>query len=136
MDTSAWIALQVEDDDCARAACAIFPEIEAKFARFVTTNHVVGETYTYLRTRCGYAEAWRFLSVVDRSWKLDVVRVSEREEMVAYRILRKYRDHPFSYVDATSFAAMKERGIRAAFAFDAHFAVMGFAVLPGTKGFR
>jgi predicted nucleic acid-binding protein len=59
-----------------------------------------------------------------------VERVSAEHEAQAYAILRQYRDHAFSYVDATSFAFMYSAGITDAFAFDAHFRVAGFTRIP------
>jgi uncharacterized protein len=41
-----------------------------------------------------------------------------------------FADHPFSLVDATSFAVMRQQRIQHAFAFDAHFATAGFLRLP------
>lgn len=39
----------------------------------------------------------------------------------ALRIFRTYRDHLFSFVDCTSFAAMERLNVHRAFAFDRHF---------------
>ena len=39
-------------------------------------------------------------------------------------------DHPFSFVDATSFALMHQQRIGHAFAFDVHFATAGFLRIP------
>ena len=41
-----------------------------------------------------------------------------------------YSDHPFSFVDGTSFALMRQQRIRFAFAFDTHFATAGFVRIP------
>jgi len=50
---------------------------------------------------------------------------------IAPEIFTKYRDQDFSYVDCTSFALMQRMKLSAAFAFDRHFRVMKFAVMPG-----
>jgi hypothetical protein len=96
----------------------------------VTTNLVVGETYTLLRSRRGFDAAWGFLGLLDRTRRLLRHRVSSEIESDAYSILRHYRDHDFSFVDATSFAFMRSAGISEAFAFDAHFATAGFTRIP------
>jgi predicted nucleic acid-binding protein len=41
-----------------------------------------------------------------------------------------YSDHPFSFVDGTSFALMRQQRIHFAFAFDAHFGRAGFVRIP------
>ncbi|MBI3330246.1 MAG: DNA-binding protein, partial [Nitrospinae bacterium] len=50
VDTGAWYALQVTDDQFHQAAAAAFPKILAQYDTLITSNHVVGETYTLLRT--------------------------------------------------------------------------------------
>jgi predicted nucleic acid-binding protein len=50
--------------------------------------------------------------------------------MQAEEILRRYAEQDFSLVDAVSFAVMRERGIAEAFAFDRHFLIAGFTLVP------
>ena len=45
-------------------------------------------------------------------------------------LLRRFAEHPFSYVDACSFAVMRRLRLRRAFALDVHFEVAGFELLP------
>jgi predicted nucleic acid-binding protein len=56
--------------------------------------------------------------------------ITEQVERQAYEILERFADHPFSFVDATSFALMRQQRIRHAFAFDIHFATAGFLRVP------
>jgi uncharacterized protein len=42
----------------------------------------------------------------------------------------RFKDHPLSFVDATSFAVMRQQRIQHAFAFDAHFVAAGFLRIP------
>jgi predicted nucleic acid-binding protein len=46
-------------------------------------------------------------------------------------LLHRYAEHPFSFVDGTSFAVMRHERIQHAFAFDTHFAIAGFVRVPG-----
>ena len=55
---------------------------------------------------------------------------TEQVERQAYEILERFADHPFSFVDATSFALMRQQRTRHAFAFDIHFATAGFLRVP------
>lgn len=97
----------------------------------VTTNHVVGETYTLLRIVRGYRAAATFLEALDATERLERLFVSEDVEKRAFALLHRYHDHDFSFVDATSFTVMRAERIRYAFAFDAHFATAGFLRIPG-----
>lgn len=130
MDTGAWFALQVTDDRHHHPARDVFPDLLSRFRALVTTNHVIGETYTLLRTSKGYAPARTFLDILDRSPRLERYFVTADLEREAIALLHRYADHPFSFIDATSFAVMRKERIQHAFAFDRHFSIAGFARLP------
>lgn len=131
VDTGAWFAIQATDDTHHEAARRTLPAIVQASQSLVTSNLIVGETYTLLRLSKGYREAKRFLDTLSQSTRLERVFITESLEQQAYEILHRYSDHPFSFVDATSFALMRQQRIRHAFAFDSHFATAGFLRIPG-----
>lgn len=131
VDSGAWFAVQVTDDAEHESARTNFPLLLDRCRSLVTSNAVVGETYTLLRLTKGYREAKRFLDKIAHSRKLERLFVSEAVEWLAYDLLERFSDHAFSFVDATSFALMRQQRIRHAFAFDAHFATAGFLRIPG-----
>ena len=51
-------------------------------------------------------------------------------EEQAEQILARYADQDFSLADAVSFAVMRRRTIAEAFAFDRHFLIAGFILIP------
>jgi uncharacterized protein len=98
----------------------------------VTTNHVVGETWTLLRRRSGHAAAVGFLDRLAALPDVEVVHLDAATEREAWRWLRARGDRKYSFVDATSFAVMRRRRIREALAFDGDFNAAGFVELrPG-----
>jgi predicted nucleic acid-binding protein len=127
VDSSFWIALTDRRDANHAAARGLF----AVHGRegVVTSNHVRGETWTYIRRRRGHASAVRFLDMLVPSARVDVVRVSRELEDDALRWLRRHDEREYSFVDATSFALMRSLGIHAALAFDGNFAAAGFVEL-------
>ena len=131
VDTGAWFAIQVSDDAHHSAARRVFPVILERCRSLVTSNLVIGETYTLLRITKGYREAKRFLDTLAHSKKLERMVVTEHLERQAYGILEHFSEHAFSFVDATSFALMRQARMRHAFAFDAHFRIAGFSTIPG-----
>jgi predicted nucleic acid-binding protein len=131
VDTGAWFAIQAADDAHHEAAREVLPAVLDASRSLVTSNLVVGETYTLLRLTRGYREARRFLDKVSVSGKLERLCITEPLERHAYEILHRYADHPFSFVDATSFALMRQQRIQHAFAFDSHFRTAGFLRIPG-----
>jgi uncharacterized protein len=130
VDTGGWIALQAKDDEHHPIATASFPHLLASCELLATSNLVIGETYTLLRMTKGYRAAQTFLDTLARSPRARRIFITEGLEAQAYQVLHRYADHPFSFVDATSFALMRHEGIRYAFAFDAHFAAAGFVRIP------
>jgi uncharacterized protein len=130
VDTGAWYALQVGDDEWHEAAVATLRGLIASRHPLVTTNHIVGETYTLMRMTCGYAAAVAFLDRLEESRRVERIFVGKELEARAYRLLRHYADQDFSFVDATSFSVMRSERIRHVFALGQHFAAAGFTRIP------
>jgi predicted nucleic acid-binding protein len=71
----------------------------------------------------------RLLDRLERTPRLAVVFVSEELERKALVWLRQHDERPYSFVDATSFALMRELRITEALAFDGDFTAAGFVEL-------
>lgn len=128
-DTSFWFGLQERRDGRHEQARAI---VERGVGHVLTTNHVVGETWTLLRRRSGHAAAVGFLDRLAALRDVEVVHVDEALESEAWRWLRARPEREYSFVDATSFAVMKRRRIREALAFDGDFNAAGFVEVRAT----
>ena len=72
----------------------------------------------------------RFLRSLRGGLRLRKVYSDERLELEAEAILDRFSDQDFSLTDAVSFALMRQRDINEAFAFDQHFAIAGFRLVP------
>jgi predicted nucleic acid-binding protein len=130
VDTGAWFAVQAPDDEWHGSAVGTLRALLARPCALVTTNHVVGETYTLLRLVSGHSAAVRFLDHLEESRRLERIFVDQETEARAFRLLRQHADQDFSFVDATSFAVMRAEKLRHAFAFDHHFSTAGFLRVP------
>lgn len=126
IDTGAWVALALRDDTHHTEAEATLRRLLGTGIRLVTTNHVAGETYTFLARVRDTATALAFLDRLGASMALDYIHVHEATEALARTWLKRFHDQRLSYVDAVSFAVMEEMGLRKAFAFDKYFEVAGF----------
>jgi predicted nucleic acid-binding protein len=126
VDTSFWVALQFARDDHHVIARDLWQSVRGTL---LTTNHVVGETWTFLRRRAGHAAAWRFVDAATRSPRLAVEHLSETVEREALDWLQRHDERPYSFVDATSFATMRRRRLTEALAFDGDFGAAGFVEL-------
>ena len=126
-DTSFWVALRNRRDAHHGPAAR---QLDAHASQqLLSTNHVRGETWTYLRRRAGHRAAVDFIDALDRSPRVRVVHISEDLEADALRWLRRRDDREYSFVDATSFAVMRSLRVRDALAFDGDFSAAGFTEL-------
>lgn len=130
VDTSAWYALADAGDINHRRASAFLMESISEYKKLVTTNHIMGETYTIIRYRLGYTAARKFLSNIEISQRTNRIFVSEQIEQKAYQLLERYSDQDFSFIDSTSFVVMKKYKLSDSFTFDKHFSTAGFTILP------
>jgi predicted nucleic acid-binding protein len=127
VDTSFWVALRQRRDTNHDAAAALW-QTHADSA-LVTSSGVRGETWTFLRRRSGHSAATNFLDALERSVRVQVLAIGEDIDRRALRWLRQHDEREYSWVDATSFAVMRERRIRSALAFDGDFTAAGFLEL-------
>jgi uncharacterized protein len=127
VDTSFWIGLSDDRDDRHATATALLQAHPA--SALLTTNHVVGETWTFLCSRHSHTAAMGFLDRVERTSRLETVSVAADLEHRAWEWLRRHDERAYSFVDATSFALMRHRRIGEALAFDGDFAAAGFVEL-------
>lgn len=126
-DTSFWVALRNRRDPRHPEASALLRSHADR--GIVTSNHVRGETWTYLRRRAGHGAAVGFLDSLERTPRVRLVAASAKQEEDALRFLRQRDEREYSFVDATSFVLMKSLRIREALAFDGDFSAAGFVEL-------
>jgi uncharacterized protein len=124
-DTSFWIALAASKDQHHREAVALWGSEQRPV---LVTNHVAGETWTFLRRRAGHDAALAALAVF-RSQRVQLAHVDPRQEAEAWKWLERHDERTYSFVDATSFVVMRSRRIGEALAFDGDFVAAGFREL-------
>ena len=124
VDTSFWFGLQDRLDRRHPEAAALAGGQAAE--RLVTSNHVVGETWTLIRRRLGHGAAVGFLDRLGHLRNVEVASADDALEAEAWVWLRRHDEREYSFVDATSFAMMRRRRIREALAFDGDFTAAGF----------
>jgi uncharacterized protein len=126
VDTSFWIALQSQRDRNHDAARSL---LEKNLGPLLTTNHVIGETWTVSRRWRGHAGAVEALRRIRAVSTLTIVHVDPDVEDDAWRWLNRRDEREYSFVDATSFAVMRRRRMREVLAFDGDFTAAGFVEL-------
>jgi predicted nucleic acid-binding protein len=123
VDTSFWVALFFTGDANHEVARQLWSQGPGPL---LSSNHVLGETWTFLRRRRGHSQAVSAVEAIQGSPKVTTIRVDEATEHEAWDWLRRHDEREYSFVDATSFAVMRRRRVRQALAFDGDFAAAGF----------
>lgn len=131
VDTSWWVGWAVPRDGRHAEAVAILEVVDAG-EKLLTTNHIVGETWTVLARRGSHRSALAFLERIDAlvgEAELTIHAVTPAQESKAWVWLRRHDERVYSFVDATSFQVMRDRRLREALAFDGDFSAAGFIEL-------
>ena len=131
IDTSAWYATEVEDDLNHEIAYDFLSTIASgKHGIAITTDYIIDETLTLLRTRRGLASATVFVDKLIKSPSIRVFWVNEDLFKKALDIFKKSDAKEWSFTDCTSFALTRELAVTEAFSFDNHFRQAGLHMLP------
>jgi len=131
VDTSAWYALEVEDDENHASAMAFREALkEGRYGALLTSDYVLDEVITLLRLRKGAEPASKFADKVLRSRSLSLVWIDRQIFDEALELLKERPDKKWSLTDCTSFVIMNQLSVNEAFALDQNFEQAGFTRLP------
>jgi predicted nucleic acid-binding protein len=130
VDTTAWVAME----DAADPACETTLEESRRLLgegyHLVTTNFVLDEAYTILKSHMGHAASMRFGEKIRTSTLISVVIVSPAMEDEAWRAFEHDTDSTATYTDFVSWAVMRRRNVELALTCDRNFLLAGFEIFP------
>lgn len=120
IDTSAFCALTIPKDQHNLKAKSLYNQLKEDKAFLSTSDYVLDEVYTLLKTRGSHRTSVDFMDQINKS-HIILLRVTEEVEENTKVIFRRFEDKRLSFTDCTSFALINQFGIEAVFAFDEHF---------------
>ena len=132
IDSSAWIALLNRRDQYHSDAAATFNDLVHQDARFLTTDYVIDETATRLRSIANHSIAIMFLDQINDAKETGILTVAVIDSelfLEAERLFRQYKTATLSFTDCTSFAVCQKHKVSKAFAFDRHFNLLGIILV-------
>jgi predicted nucleic acid-binding protein len=129
VDSGAWIALALTRDPLHARARELWDVLRGAGARLHTSIPVVIETFTFLDRNASRDVALTWKGALDKAGTVKVLPCELRDLTQSWEYFRRSDLHKLSAVDATSFVIMKRARIRLAYAFDHHFAAVGFRMV-------
>jgi predicted nucleic acid-binding protein len=120
-DTSFWFARHVRSDRRHGEAAAIRPAPVV-----LTTELVLGETWTLVNRRVGHAAALDCIRGIRSLPGVRTEPVVDADHAWAWQWLERRDEREYSFVDAVSFSVMTRHALNEALAFDGDFAAAGF----------
>lgn len=133
IDTGAFIALSYQADQYHSLAVEALHTLNRY--PFITTDHIVGETFTWLRYKVGFETALAFLRQIDMTsleGQLRVVHADQDLLWATREILKKFTDQTLSFADGLSLALLEaDKSITDVFAFDTDLLLAGRTMYPG-----
>ncbi len=127
-DTSWWVAYLNTADGRHETAIAMSDAIGSG-EHLLTTNHVLGELWTFASKRLGHDASTRMIDQILRmvgDGRVKVHRLDRNAEEQSWTWLRRHDERVYSFVDATSFQVMRDRRVREVLTFDGDFVAAGF----------
>lgn len=120
IDTSAFFALTIPKDQHNLRAKSLYNQLKEYKALFYTSDYVLDEVYTLLKTRGSHRTAVNFMDQINKTG-ISFLRITEELEEYAKDIFKRFDDRRLSFTDCTSFALINQLEVKAVFAFDEHF---------------
>lgn len=131
MDTGAWLAAFSRRDQHHAQAAAQLRELRVGRIRLIVTDLILAELHLHLvhglgpEIAAGHLQALKTDPLIDEVFADVKLQSSAMSDWIG-----RYRDQPFTFTDAMSFAVMRSEGLGTAFTFDHHFHVAGFETIP------
>jgi predicted nucleic acid-binding protein len=129
VDTSGFYAMLVRGDDQHAAAQRVLRDARRRQRPFVTSDYVLDETATLLKSRGLVHLLGPFFGTLDSSRACRVEWTDAERFQQTRSFFLKHSDQPYSFTDCLSFQLMKQLRLRESLTKDTHFEQAGFVAL-------
>lgn len=132
LDSGFFIAWTVKKDEYHNSSQEVLVSFKTNKTRIYTSNYVLQETITRIIYRAGFTVAKLFIdqfSQLEAAGLITVIWIDRPLHQETIEILKKYRDHPFSFVDASIIAVIKHLKLGKIYTTDAILRQTGLDVV-------
>ncbi|MDO8569982.1 MAG: PIN domain-containing protein [Candidatus Daviesbacteria bacterium] len=128
VDTSFFKAFIDKKDEFHSQALQTFENLKSSNSLLITSNYILDETFTVIRSKCGLELAKDFKKVLEEfEGGLKIIRVLTIDDKEAWKYF--FNDWSgLSFTDCVSFATMTRLGLKHVATFDTHFQRAGFQI--------
>jgi predicted nucleic acid-binding protein len=132
VDTSGWACYFDADEPYHQAASALCQAIVQGGLKLITTNYVISEFFVLVRQRKRVlmADAIHMIETLRSRPYIEVICIDPDLDTATLALLKNRQDKAWSWVDASSFVVMQQRGLTHALPLDKHFVQAGFVRVP------
>ena len=129
VDTSGWVALFGKNDKYHQDAARIYGDIKKTGAVIYTSDYVLDETITTIRMNSNFHQSMVAMNAILESQMTTIIYINPDFFNKSTQLYQKYKDHPFSFTDITSFVICEHLKLKDVLSFDEHFRIAGFNLI-------
>ncbi len=100
---------------------------------FYTTNVIVGNVISQIKSRAGSGRAMRFSEIIEEAWlgtHLHFLWIGRRTQRDAIKLFKKFPEYQLSIFDYANVVLMNRRNIRFIMTTSTAYSKMGFKIVP------
>jgi predicted nucleic acid-binding protein len=131
VDSSGWYSLLDQRDANHERAVTLVRRLVSGRVPLVTSDYVVDESATLLKSRIGARSALSFFEYLDQATTLEIEWIGSARFDRARVMFAKLADQGHSFTDCTSIVVAAERRIEEVVTSDHHFRISGLRILLG-----
>lgn len=132
LDSGVLVAAAVKNDIYHRQAAIEFKNFVKQKTRLFTSNYILQETITRIIYNAGIRTAKTFadgFSKLEKDGLVKVIWIDRSLHDLSLEYLYKYRDHPFSFIDASIIAIVKHLKLEKIYTTDSQLRQTGLDVV-------
>lgn len=126
VDTSVWFSLLVPHDPYHHLIKSSF---QAQRTRFITTDYILDELLTLLRSQGEFQRTLAAWSLLHSSRLITLLHISASDIEAAWEVFYRFHDKSWSFTDCTSKHIIDTHQVQVAWSLDHHFRQFGTTVI-------
>ena len=133
VNTSGWLALYDRNNPNHEAAKQLWDDLRNQPVRFATTDYVLDQMYTALKTFGSLQSAQAFHELVANSSLIRLFMVDSVIFDRAWDVFMDDEQPNWTFTDCINYAVIQYLGVSEVFTFDPTFTAPGLVIVPRSR---